>query len=235
MMRTRFAGAGQRSVAGLLTAVSGFALLSACGLPDHRVDDAKHGATASAGPSFVPKAPVPSGKALGPDAHVAHPGNVNGTDASVVAKAWAELAYSYDTKYDTSPHDAVLRASRWFTERKAADERQYQPASGPGVEWNTWAKHHAWTTVTVSSELEDDAPRDSKTVAYRSLVVRGTAHGRDGWTGTGPRLNAYVKLVRSVAGAPWRVDDVMVVVAATPPSADTSPASAGSSSDSSAQ
>jgi hypothetical protein len=89
--------------------------------------------------------------------------------------------------------------------------------------------------VTVGSELEDDAPKDSEQVAYRSLVIEGTAHGRDGWTGTGPRLNAYVKLVRSAVGEPWRVDDVTVVEAAAPPSPEQSSTSASSSAGSSAQ
>ncbi|MER6124374.1 hypothetical protein ABT173_17295 [Streptomyces sp. NPDC001795] len=234
-MRTRFVRTGHRSATVLLTAVAGLTLLSGCGLPDHRVQGDGKGGSASGKTSFTPKAPIPSGKPLGPDAHVATPGVVDANDAGAVSKAWAETAYSYDTKYDTSSHDAVLRAARWLTERKAAAEREYQPASGPGYEWNTWARHHAWTTVTVSSELEDDAPRDSETIAYRDLVVTGTAHGRDGWTGTGPRLNAYVKLVRSGVGEPWRVDDATVVEAATPPSANPSSASDGSSSDHSAQ
>ncbi|MGW1004951.1 hypothetical protein [Streptomyces sp. NPDC002520] len=234
-MRMRGVRAGHRSATALLTAVAGLTLLAGCGLPDHRVDDARPGGSASATPSFVPKAPLPSGKALGPDAHIADPGGVKGTDAGAVAKAWAELAYNYDTKYDSGPHDAVLRASRWLTEREAKAESRYRPESGPGYQWITWAKHRAWTTVTVTSELEDDAPVDSDTVAYRSLVVEGRAHGRDGWSGTGPRLNAYVKLVRSTVGTPWRVDDVTVVEAAIPPSRDTSSAPADSSSDTSGQ
>ncbi|MEV5435316.1 hypothetical protein AB0K80_04680 [Streptomyces sp. NPDC052682] len=215
----------------LLASVTGLAVLTGCGLRDLRDDPAgQAGPSASAEPSVAPKAPVPSGSPLGPDAHVATPGSVDDEDATEVSKAWAETAYSYDTKYDTSPHDAMLRSARWFTPRKAAAERSYRPASGPGDDWNTWARHRAWTTVTVSSELEDDAPRDGAKVAYRSLVVEGTAHGRDGWTGRGPRLNAYVKLVRSAAGRPWRVDDVAVVEAAEPPSPVPSSVSASASS-----
>ncbi|MFD1660999.1 hypothetical protein ACFSL4_23025 [Streptomyces caeni] len=229
--RTGSGRAARRAAAALLASVTGLALLSGCGLPDHR-DTAGQGG-ASAQPSVAPKAPVPSGKPLGPDAHVPAPGAVDDNDATAVSKAWAEVAYGYDTKYDTSPHDAVLRATRWSTERKAAAERSYHPASGPGNDWNTWAKHRAWTAVTVNIELEDDAPKDSERVAYRSLVIEGTAHGRDGWTGTGPRLNAYVELVRSAVGEPWRVDDVTVVEAVAPPSPEQSTAS-DSGSDSSA-
>lgn len=226
-MRTPIApGARRRGAALLLTAVTSLALLSGCGLPDLRDDPAGQGDSASPQPSIAPKAPVPPGKPLGPDAHVPTPRVVDDNDATAVSKAWAEVTYGYDTKYDTSPHDAVLRAARWLTERRIAAERDYRPASGSGSEWNTWAAHRAWTTVTVGVELEDDAPRDGETTAYRSLVVAGTAHGRDGWTGDGPRLNAYVKLVRTAVGAPWRVDDATVVEAATPPSAGPSPAGA---------
>ncbi|MFF2025445.1 hypothetical protein ACFVW2_27040 [Streptomyces sp. NPDC058171] len=226
-MRTRSVRAGRRCAAVLLAAVTGSALLAGCALPDQRVDgeqrDGKQSdGSASAEASFTPKVPVPSGKPLGADARVPRPKKVDERDAGAVSKAWAETAYGYDTAYDASPYDAKLRAARWLTDRRRATEREYRPAGAPGPEWTTWAGHRAWTTVDVSSELEDDAPRDSRSLAYRSLVVKGTAHGRDGWKGTGPRLNAYVKLVRSANGKQWRVDDVTVVEAATapPPSSD---------------
>ncbi|ULR52763.1 hypothetical protein [Streptomyces deccanensis] len=155
-------------------------------------------------------------------------------DPTAVSQAWAELAYSYDTKYDASPHDALLRATRWCTKRRAAIERSYRGASGPGNDWNVWARHQAWTTVTVSVELEDDAPKDGAKVAYRNLVVEGEAQGRDGWNGRGPRLNAYLKLVRSAAGDAWRVNDVNVIEAVDPPSPK-SPSASATSAHSSAQ
>ncbi|MDX3690723.1 hypothetical protein PV726_10395 [Streptomyces europaeiscabiei] len=228
----------RRAVAGLLTSATGLALLSGCGLPDHRQSAAGQsaGSSASSQPSIAPKAPVPSGKPLGLDAHVPVQRAVDDDDATEVSQAWAELAYGYDTKYDASPHDAVLRATRWCTKRRATIERSYRAASGPGDDWIVWARHQAWTTVTVSVELEDDAPKDSAKVAYRNLVVEGKAQGRDGWNGRGPRLNAYLKLVRSVSGKAWRVDDVNVVEAVDPPSPESPSASAtGTSAHSSAQ
>lgn len=213
--------APSRAVAGLLASATGLVLLAGCGLPDHRQNSTgQAGASASAEPSFTPKAPVPSAKPLGPDAHVPDPGAVDDDDPTEVSTAWAEMTYGYDTKYDTSPHDAVLRSLPWCSKRKATAERSYQSASGPGADWNTWARHRAWTTVTVSIELEDDSPQDTEKVAHRSLVVEGEAHGRDGWTGHGPRLTAYTKLVRSTADEPWRVDDVIVVEAVAPPSSE---------------
>jgi len=126
---------------------------------------------------------------------VPSPSGVDGTDATEVSEAWAEVAYGYDTKYDSSPHNAVLRSARWFSAKKAAAERSYRPASGAGNDWNTWADHKAWTTVDVTSD--DDGPVDTSVLAYRALFAEGAAHGRDGWTGPGPRANVYLKLTRA--------------------------------------
>ncbi|MDX2938956.1 hypothetical protein [Streptomyces ipomoeae] len=210
-----------RATAAVLACVAGVAVLTACGLEDHRKVDAGD-ATASAEPSVSPKAPLPPGKPLGPDAHVPSPKGVDDTDATAVSKAWAEVAYGHDTKYDTGPHDAMLRSARWFTAAKAKAERAYRPAAGAGDIWNAWAGHQAWTTVEVEPDDDGDAPSDTDVVAYRALFVDGTAYGRDGWTGTGPQATVYVKLVRSAKGEPWRVDEVRTVEAATPPSAASS-------------
>ncbi|WP_234044743.1 hypothetical protein [Streptomyces adelaidensis] len=216
-MDTRYGGLGRAGRVGavVLAAVTGMAVLGACGLEDHR-DTARGGGTASAEPSIAPKAPLPSGKPLGADARVPSPTGVDDTDATAVAEAWAEVAYGYDTKYDSGPHDAVLRSARWFTTAKAKAERSYHPASGAGEQWNSWAAHKAWTTVEVEFDDDGDAPPDSARDAYRALFVDGTAYGRDGWTGTGPQATVYLKLVRSGKGEPWRVDDVRTVEAAVP-------------------
>jgi hypothetical protein len=161
------------------------------------------------------------------------PKKVDDKDATAVAEAWTEVAYGYDTKYDSGPHDAVLRAARWFTADKAEAERSYRPAAAAGEIWNTWAGHKAWTTVEVESDDDGDAPADTRTAAYRALFVDGEAHGRDGWTGTGPQATVYVKLVRSAKGGPWRVDDVRTVEAAAPPSATPSAADTSSAASSS--
>lgn len=221
----RFGGVVRRAGVMVLATVTGVVVLTACGLEDHR--ETAGGSTATSEPPFIPKAPLPSGKSLGPDAHVPNPTGVDETDATAVAEAWTQVAYGYDTKYDTGPHDAVLRSARWFTAAKAKAERSYRPASGAGEQWNSWAAHQAWTTVEVEPDDDGDAPSDSARDAYRALFVDGTAHGRDGWTGTGPQATVYVKLVRSGKGEPWRVDEVRTVEAAIPtPDPSTSAATA---------
>jgi hypothetical protein len=224
---------GRRAASLVCAAVTGLVLLTGCGLPGLREPAVTVGA---GGPtphasSPVAKAPVPSGKPLDPDARVPAPVVEDENDATAVAKAWAEVTYGYDTAYDTSSYDAVLRSLRWCTERKSAAEKDFRPAAGPGHEWLTWASHDAWTTPKVTLETVDDAPDDTETIAHRSLVVDGTAHGRDGWTGPGPRLNAYVKLVRTSVGRPWRVDDVIVVEAVSPPEPEASSSASSASPD----
>ncbi|MFI6490707.1 hypothetical protein [Streptomyces sp. NPDC050564] len=222
-------------IAVVVVSVTGLLALTGCGLQDHRDSVGVPGSSPSAVPSVAPKAPLPSGRPLGADARVPSPSGVDGTDATEVSEAWAEVAYGYDTKYDSGPHDAVLRSARWFTAKKAAAERSYRPASGAGNDWNTWAGHKAWTTVDVTADDDGDGPVDTAVLAYRALFVEGTAHGRDGWTGTGPRANVYLKLTRAGRGQPWHVDEVTAVEAAVPPSPSSSsrsPSSASSSSSS---
>ncbi|MEV6017940.1 MULTISPECIES: hypothetical protein [unclassified Streptomyces] len=208
---------GKRFAALAVVSVTGILTLTGCGLRDHREDVGVPGSSPSAVPSVAPKASLPPGRALGADAHVPSPSGVDGTDATEVSEAWAEVAYGYDTKYDYGPHDAMLRSARWLAPAKAAAERSYHPASGAGAEWNSWAGHRAWTTVKVTADDDADGPADTAVLAYRALFVDGTAHGRDGWTGTGPRANVYLKLTRAGGGRPWHVAEVTTVEAADPP------------------
>ncbi|MFD4545574.1 hypothetical protein [Streptomyces sp. NPDC058466] len=219
-----------RVIAVAVVSVTGLLALTGCGLRDHRDTVGVAGSSPSAAPSVAPKAPLPSGKPLGADARVPSPSGVDGTDATEVSEAWAEVVYGYDTKYDSGPQDAVLRSARWLTAKKAAAERSYRPASGAGNDWNTWAGHQAWTTVDVTADDDGDGPTDTAVLAYRALFVEGTAQGRDGWTGTGPRANVYLKLTRTGRGQPWHVAEVTAVEAAVPPSpsASSSPAAPSS-------
>ncbi len=113
----------------------------------------------------------------------------------------------------------MLRTLPFLTTARASAEREHVSAGGTGGDWNVWAGHRAWTTVRLTFEDgDDDLPPDTPVLAYREIFVEGTAHGRDGWTGPGPRLMASVKLTRTVGG-PWRVADVRVVEEVLPPAA----------------
>ncbi|WP_329615726.1 hypothetical protein OG244_23785 [Streptomyces brevispora] len=181
-------------------------------------DDAAPTSPSSSAPPLV-KVPAASSRPLDADAHVPRPRQIDEHDASAVALAWAELSYCYDTAYDAYPHAARLRAARYLTPEKAAMARSYSPASGPGAQWNTWASHRAWTQAHAAlADPDEEAEPDTGTRAYRVVSVDGTAHGRDGWKGPGPRLHAYLTLTRNGKDAPWRVRENDVVEAVTPPS-----------------
>lgn len=165
------------------------------------------------------KASPPSSRPLDGDARVPRPRQVDEHDAGAVALAWAELSYGYDTAYDTHPHAGTLRAARYLTQRKAAAEESYTPAAGPGAQWNTWAGHRAWTETNATLvDADEEARADTSTRAHRVVAVDGKAHGRDGWKGPGPRLHAYLTLVRPTKSAPWRVHEIGIVEAVTVPS-----------------
>ncbi|MGC4947959.1 hypothetical protein ACLQ2N_17410 [Streptomyces sp. DT224] len=176
--------------------------------------------TSSAGSSApAAKVPAASSRPLDADAHVPRVRRIDERDASAVALAWAELSYGYDTAYDAHPHAARLRAARYLTPEKAALAKSYSPTSGPGAQWNAWASHRAWTEAHAAlADADEDAEPDTGTRAYRVVSVDGTARGRDGWEGTGPRLHAYLTLTRTGREAPWRIRETTVVDAVAPPS-----------------
>ncbi|MFI2373176.1 hypothetical protein [Streptomyces sp. NPDC018833] len=157
------------------------------------------------------KAPLPALRPTDSGARLPHAEEIDERDASAVAVEWARLAYGYDTVYDTHPHAGVLRASRYLTAEQRSAEREYTPASAAGAQWNTWSSHEAWTTAHAGlADPDEDAPADTAVLAYRTVSVEGTAHGRDGWRGPGPRLHAGLTLTRGDASSPWRISQVIV-------------------------
>jgi hypothetical protein len=160
---------------------------------------------ASAQPVIPSGQPYPPGRSLDAEAHVPRLGDVDERDPTAVAKAWATLAYSYDTGFDSTPHDAALRAARYLTDDLAAELRRTTPYAAPGAEWNIWAWHSAWTTVAIGMGNEPRPP-DTAGTAYRQLVVRGTARAKGGWTGVGPHASVYLTLVRTVGV--WRIAEL---------------------------
>ncbi|MCX5195005.1 hypothetical protein OOK31_14005 [Streptomyces sp. NBC_00249] len=208
----------RRALGAVLAAVTGVALLTGCGLRDLRDDKAVDPAAPSALPSFETKAPVPPGKPLDAQAKVQPVPAPDPSDPNAVARAWLATAYGYDTAYDNGPQDANLRALPYLTEEQAKAERDYRPGAGSGSEWATWAEHKAWMTLAITEDDDDQGPGGTAGASFRTFYVDGKAHGRDGWTGPGPRLTAVVKL--TLAGpAGWKVAGITVTPAATPPSA----------------
>ncbi|MER6212957.1 hypothetical protein ABT213_02745 [Streptomyces sp. NPDC001674] len=206
-----------RKVPGTAVVVVVALLLAGCGLRDLRETDPAAAPSAEALPSFAVKAPVPPGKPLDGGAKVTPPPAPDQSDATAVARTWLATLYSYDTAYDTGPQDARLRAAGYLTDKKAEAERSFRGVSGTGGEWATWAEHQAWTSVEVIADEEGQGPGDTPAAAFRTFTVDGTAQGRDGWKGPGPRLTAVVELTLTGPGT-WRVAGVSVIPAAAPPS-----------------
>ncbi|MEN8649741.1 hypothetical protein ABCR94_03555 [Streptomyces sp. 21So2-11] len=203
------------------TRVTALALALALALTLAGCTRAEDGAapTPSATRSTPPvKAPAASSRPLDGDAHVPSPRGIDERNATAVALAWAELSYGYDTVYDAHPHAATLRAARYLTREKAALEKSYSPAAGPGAQWNTWAGHRAWTEANATLiDADEEARTDESTRALRVVSVDGKAHGRDGWKGPGPRLHAYLTLTNPGKSAPWRVHEISIIEAASTP------------------
>jgi hypothetical protein len=134
---------------------------------------------------------------------------VNGWDATAVAVAVVAVTNRHDTAIDHSPSDAQRRARPWLAPVLAA-QLAGGPAAAPGAEWNTWAKHRAYTTTTVSDATESGAPPDTATQADRTIAVTVQPVGRDHWRGTAQRYAVFVTLARTSAAAPWRVSQLQV-------------------------
>ncbi len=208
----------RRALGALLATAAAAALLTGCGLRDLRDDKAAGPVEPSVAETFPVKAPVPPGKPLDAQAKVQPVPAPDPADPSAVARAWLATAYGYDTAYDSGPQDANLRALPYLTEEQANAERDYRPGAGSGSEWATWAEHRAWTTLEITADEDEQGPAGTPGASFQTFYVDGTAHGRDGWTGPGPRLTAVVKLTLT-GPAGWKVAGVTVTPAAVPPAA----------------
>jgi len=211
-MRTGLSGRPRATAARAAALVLALGLgCAACAHPAHLFADNPAPATSAAPPptptAGAPSeaAPYPAGRSLDADAHVPDLTHVDRHDPTAVALAWATGAYGSDTAYDSGPHDAQLRAAVLLDQALAAQVRGYTPHSGPGADWLTWAAHRSWIEVTATLDHEDRPP-DTAGLALRQVLVESVAHGRDGWTGPGPRAAAFVSL-KPAADGTWQVSN----------------------------
>ncbi|MFD8784459.1 hypothetical protein [Kitasatospora sp. NPDC059599] len=151
-------------------------------------------------------APLAPGRGGTPAAGLPDFGTVDGGDPAAVAKAALTAMWTVDTDIDASPMDAEKRAAPMFTARRADGAASMSPRAQPGNTWNTWASHHAFTTVRAQQSHEDGGPTDGPTTAYQRWVVTATPTGRDGWTGPPEVHVALVVLLRDDTARPWRLD-----------------------------
>jgi hypothetical protein len=174
-------------------------------------------AAAPAGPTPSPSATVdqygqvalPAGKPGTPPVALPRAEQVNGNDPSAVAAAALRITWSMDTTIDTSQHQASLRAAPFLDPAYLAGLRQLTPRAAPGAEWITWAKHRAYTVVSLTPAY-DDQPPDTATEARRRWGLTLTPVGRDGWKGPPTTITVFATLTRPGPRAPWRLSGVHV-------------------------
>jgi hypothetical protein len=137
------------------------------------------------------------------------PKNVDGKNATAVAIAVVAVTNRHDTAIDNSRSDAQRRAVRWLDPTLAA-QLAGGPAAAPGAEWNTWAKHRAYTTTAAVNSTEYGAPPDTATRADRTIAVTVQPIGRDRWRGPASQYAVFVTLTRTSAAAVWKVSQLQV-------------------------
>ncbi|MCQ4213228.1 hypothetical protein [Streptomyces longispororuber] len=128
----------------------------------------------------------------------------DGHDPLDVAMAWASLAHTYDTRYDTTPADAKQRAQRFVAHgslgRMAALR---EPESGKW--WPLWSERQAWTIAWLDTEKEPRIATGGRSahveldLLVSSLSHRGAVPGNGG-----PYTRISVTLSRD-GSAEWRV------------------------------
>lgn len=167
-------------------------------------------APSTADPSAITAAqPYPTGSTGTPRGTLPVPSHVNGQDPSAIATAALSVMYAMDTRMDTSPHDATVRATRYLTPKYGAELRAEQPRSAPGAQWQDWADHHAYTTATISPADDAGRPSDSPTIAYRQYTVTVTARGDTGYSDVEQVGTAFIELTRTGSN-PWRISTIQI-------------------------
>ncbi|MFF9483024.1 hypothetical protein [Streptomyces sp. NPDC014733] len=156
--------------------------------------------------TYSPPPTMPTGKPGTPKGGL--PKDVDEKDATAVAKAIAEVAFTYDTQLDRTRADAQRRTARWLTPAYAKTALG-QPVAPPGANWDQMAAHHGYTTVT-ARQAHDTAPAGTPTSAYRQFEVTVKFRGRGSWTGPDEHWVTWLHLTRSTASSPWRADSMRV-------------------------
>ncbi|MFH9871569.1 hypothetical protein ACH4NT_36530 [Streptomyces lydicus] len=162
--------------------------------------------TARPNATYSPPREMPSGQAGTPKGGL--PKAVDEQDATAVAKAVAQVAFTYDAQLDRTRADAQRRTTRWLTPAYAQTALG-QPVAPPGASWDQMATHHGYTTAT-ARQAHDTAPASTPKSAYRQFEVTVQFHGRDGWKGDDEHWVTWIHLTRSTTSSPWRVDSMRV-------------------------
>jgi hypothetical protein len=137
------------------------------------------------------------------------PQSVNFADPTAVSQAAVIIQWTMDTVTDASQYQAELRSGPFLAPGYLAQLKANPPVTAPGYQWNQWAAHRAYTTVSLTGE-PDDQPADGATTAYRQWGITVTPHGVRGWTGAPLTATVFVQLSRAGSGRPWLVSAIYV-------------------------
>ena len=130
--------------------------------------------------------------------------DVDTSNPDEVALAFAETAYTLLPSVDRNQNEGMVRAAPVLTDQLAAGVRAFDPPTGPGYDWNQWAKNRA--IVNASAEVgTQEVPPQTATNAYRMLQVTQTIESAAKFIAR----KSFVLLV-SMVSTPggWRVDRI---------------------------
>ena len=125
---------------------------------------------------------------------------VNRTVAGDVAKAFATIAYSFDTRTDTSPADAGKRAAPLTTPELAKALKAAPPGRG-GADWTDLVSAKGYTLVKTRVNTDGGAPAGSATTEYASYVLTIIPQP----TGAARTIVVYLQITRTTPTEPWAV------------------------------
>lgn len=141
--------------------------------------------------------PLADSKSVGPSA-------VDSPDPGAVALAAVATVLEWDTRTDTSPADAAVRAARWLSPVLRTE------LASPTRTYSTWLdleQHDGYTTAVAHRADEYSQPEDTATTAYVQVSATVTFHGRDGWEYTRPAQLVRVTL-QSASGGTWLISEL---------------------------
>jgi hypothetical protein len=196
------------AVAALLAAVVITAPMAGCAtiLPRAAAHDQAAPSRSTSASRGLAAAPVPAASL---PVALPSPAAVNYADPTAVGQAAIIIQWTMDTVTDASQYQAELRSAPFLAPAYLAELRANPPVAGPGYQWNQWAAHRAYTTVSLVAE-PDDQPTDTATTAYRQWGITVTPHGTGGWTGAPVTATVFVQLSRAGSDRPWLVSAVYV-------------------------
>lgn len=139
---------------------------------------------------------------------------INRSDASSTAIAFAVRMEAWDTKLDTRPEHAAVRAAKYAAPTLRRELLAKMPSSSPpGVRWNRLLAHHGWVTVSTVLGGMGPPPVDTATAAVRGVTVTPVDHGAGHWTSwpdRTERMTYVIDLTRSHRGTDWSVSSYKI-------------------------